>query len=48
MVFADTANIVDDKNGLRSKWKGYTGRFEEPNDINPDDLKDLEPIRNAW
>jgi len=40
MVFADTSNIKDDKNGLRSKWKGYTWRFEKPNNFNFDDLKD--------
>jgi hypothetical protein len=45
MVFADTSNVTDDKNGLRSKWKGYTWRFEEPNDLNLDDLKELGNLK---
>ena len=40
MLFSDTSNITSDKNGLRSKWKGYTWSFEEPKGLNADDLKD--------
>jgi hypothetical protein len=45
MPFSDTSNITNDKNGLRSKWKGYTWKFEEPNDLNLDDLKDLSNLK---
>lgn len=45
MTFSDTSNITNDKNGLRSKWKGYNWKFEEPNDLSFDDLKDLENLK---
>lgn len=45
MLFSDTSNITDDKNGLRSRWKGYTWKFEEPMGITLDDLKDLENLK---
>lgn len=37
----DSIRITDDKNGLRSKWFGYTFSFEEPKNISPDQIKDL-------
>ena len=33
------------KNGLKSKWKGYSWRFEEPGDFNPDNLRDLSNLK---
>jgi hypothetical protein len=45
MLFSDTSDITNDKNGLRSKWKGYTWKFEEPNDFNFDNLKDLSNLK---
>ena len=45
MLFADTSDITDDKNGLRSKWKGYNWRFEEPADLTVDDLKDYGNLK---
>jgi hypothetical protein len=45
MLFADTVNVTDDKNGLRSKWIGYTWRFEDPSDVNLNDLKDLGTLK---
>ena len=33
MNFVDTINVNDEKNGLRSKWKGYTWKYEEPDDF---------------
>jgi len=40
MTFSDTSNITDDKNGLRSKWKGYTWKFQEPSDLDLEAFKD--------
>ena len=45
LMFSDTPNITDDKNGLRSKWKGYTWRYEFPSEVDFDALKDIENIR---
>lgn len=44
MPFSDTINITTDKNGLRTKWKGYSWEFEEPKDIDISDLTDLESL----
>ena len=44
MLFTDTLNITDEKIGLRSKWKGYTWRFQEPSDLELNDLKDLSSL----
>lgn len=30
MTFADTLNITTDQNGLKSKWTGYSWKFEDP------------------
>jgi len=45
MMFSDSVNVKDDKNGLRSQWKGYTWKFEMPGDLGPDDLKDLRNLK---
>lgn len=39
--FDDTSNIANDKNALRSKWKGYTWRYEYPKEMDLDGLNDL-------
>jgi hypothetical protein len=44
MSFSDTVNVTEDKNGLRSKWKGYIWKFEEPTALELDDLKDLNHL----
>lgn len=44
MAFADTLNITTDKNGLKSKWKGYSWRFEVPKNLDISDLKDLSTL----
>ncbi|MFN8357581.1 MAG: hypothetical protein U0Y10_24195 [Spirosomataceae bacterium] len=44
MLFADTLNITTEKNGLKSKWKGYSWKFEVPNNLDIADLKDLSTL----
>ncbi len=44
MAFADTLNITTDKNGLKSKWKGYSWKFEAPKNLDISDLKDLSTL----
>ena len=44
MTFADTINITSDKNGLKSKWKGYSWKFEKPENLGINDLKDLHSL----
>ena len=44
LVFSDSANITTDENSLKSKWKGYIWRFEDPKDVNMDALKDLSGL----
>ncbi len=45
MPFSDTSNITNDKNGLKSKWKGYSWRYEEPKNLNLGDLKDVSNLK---
>ncbi len=45
LSFSDTINITDDKNGLKSKWKGYVWKLEEPQGIDFDALKDLQSLK---
>ncbi len=45
MNFVDTITVNDEKNGLRSKWKGYTWKYEEPDDFDLTDLEDLDNLR---
>ncbi len=44
LPFSDSSNITNDKNGLRSKWKGYTWKMEEPKGLQLEDLNDLEHL----
>lgn len=44
LTFYDTVTIVDDKNGLKSKSKGYRWAFYEPKDLDINDMKDLENL----
>jgi len=45
MTFADTLNITTDKNGLKSKWKGYNWKFEDPKNLDISALKDLSTLK---
>ena len=45
LPFSDTVNITDDKNALKSKWKGYTWKLEYPKDLDRNALKDLENLK---
>ena len=45
MTFADTLNITTDKNGLKSKWTGYSWKFEDPKNLDISDLKDLSTLK---
>ncbi len=45
LLFSDTSNITDDKNGLKSKWKGYVWKFTDPKELSLEALKDLESIK---
>lgn len=45
LTFSDTVNVTDDKNGLKSKWKGYTWKLEEPKDLDLNALKDLQTLK---
>jgi hypothetical protein len=44
LPFSDSVNVTKDKNGLKSKWKGYNWKLEEPKNFGPDDLKNLETV----
>lgn len=44
MPFADTLNITTDKNGLKSRWTGYSWKFEEPKNLDINALKDLSSL----
>lgn len=37
-------DITNDKNGLKSKWKGYKWRLEEPKDLDMSALKDMQNL----
>jgi hypothetical protein len=41
LPYVDSVRITNDKNGLKSKWFGYTFAFEQPKDISLEELKDL-------
>jgi hypothetical protein len=45
MTFADTLNITTEKNGLKSKWAGYSWKFEEPENLDIGDFKDLSTLK---
>lgn len=45
MKFSDTLNVKTDKNGLKSKWRGYSWRFEEPKNLDLESLKDLKNVK---
>ena len=44
LAIADTIDITDANNAYKSKWKGYTWRFEEPKDFSMDALNDLSTL----
>jgi hypothetical protein len=41
MPFEDTVRVSDEKNGLKSKWFGYSFLFSDPEDTDMSALKDL-------
>lgn len=45
MVFADTLNITTDQNGLKSKWTGYSWRFEDPKNLDISNLKNQSTLK---
>jgi hypothetical protein len=45
MPFADTLHVETDKNGLKSKWNGYSWKFEEPKDLDINAFKDISSIQ---
>ncbi len=45
MTFVDTINITTNKNGLKSKWTGYSWKFEDPNNLDIGDFKDLSTLK---
>lgn len=44
LSFSNTANITTETNALKSKWKGYNWKMEEPKDIDWESIKDLQTI----
>lgn len=44
LAYSDTTNIITDKNPLRSKWKGYKWKFEEPENVNFENITDLSNL----
>lgn len=45
LALTDTINVQDEANGLKSKWKGYTWRYEEPKDLDINSLKDISGLK---
>lgn len=45
LPFEDTVKVTSEKNGFKSKWKGYKWRFEEPGNLNTDATKDLDKLK---
>ncbi|MBE9597880.1 hypothetical protein [Pedobacter sp. MC2016-24] len=45
LPFGDTLNIISNKNALKSKWTGYSWILEQPKDLNPEELKDLNNLK---
>lgn len=44
LPFTDTANITTETNALKSKWKGYNWRMEEPTDLDFENIKNLQTV----
>ena len=45
LSFYDSSNITTDKNGLRSKWKGYIWKFDDPKNMGVAEWKDLSKVK---
>lgn len=45
MLIADTLNVTSEKNGLKSKWTGYSWAFEEPQNLDVNQLKDVSSLK---
>ncbi|GAB5566122.1 MAG: hypothetical protein Wins2KO_31850 [Winogradskyella sp.] len=44
LFYSGPANIDNDKNGLKSKWKGHNWIYEFPKDLSADKMKDIENL----
>lgn len=45
LSYTDSVRITSDKNGLKSKWFGYTFSFKEPENIPTEALKDTPNLK---
>jgi len=45
MKFSDSLKVTDEKNGLRTRWKGYIWKFEEPGNVTVENMKDLGNLK---
>ena len=44
LLFADIVNIEDDQNIVKSKWRGYTWRYEFPEDLDIGSIGDISHL----
>lgn len=44
LPFADTVIVADERNAFKSKWFGYSWRYEYPPDFKPEMMKDLTTL----
>lgn len=44
LQFDTNTDVTSDDNALKSKWKGFNWKLEEPNDLDPGQFKDLENL----
>ena len=44
MLLADTINVTTDKNALKSKWKGYSWKFDILKNLDMADFKNLNTL----
>lgn len=44
LTYSGPANIDNDKNGLKSKWKGHNWAYEFPKDLSVDKIKDIDNL----
>lgn len=44
LLLTDTMNVTTDDNGLKSRWKGYIWRYEDPHELDFDDLKEVDNL----
>lgn len=44
LQFDGNTDVTSDDNALKSKWKGFNWKLEEPNDLDPAQFKDLKNL----